>query len=303
MAAPQVKNPGSRGSDARFDTSAMWPAPPGSPGPLTDGEFYYDNEGRDLGGRPKVWIDGLPGEDDNGPGGSGGSGGGGGGGGSLAQDAINSPWYQQALAASNAASAADSAARRAAIQQMLIQFGVVPEGFTDPYSDVDQKTRDLAAANTASGISAKARLEKALKDAQTRSSRSLAARGLRRSGERGFQMRENQLGFDQSYSDAIAKLLSGTQGLYSNFAQNEYGRQMSLSQALQNAIQNMSQWYRPPRSGGSSGGQQMAPDPFTNNPSPNILDQWSKAAEYQNSLGPSLTTGGYTSPKKPILMP
>lgn len=166
--------------------------------------------------------------------------------------AMSSPWFQQAQAAVNAARAADEAFRKQAIQQMLIQFGLVPANFTDQYGDVDQTTRDLAAANTQSGISAAARLQQALKDANTQSSRDLTARGLRRSGARGYQLRRNQLGYDQSYSDAIAKLLGGAASAYQSFAQGEFGRQQSLSSALQSAIGNMSNFYRPSGGGGSS---------------------------------------------------
>ena len=164
----------------------------------------------------------------------------------LAGAAINSPWYQQALAATRSAEAADSAARKSAIQQALIQFGIVPEGFQDKYGDVDANTRSLATANTSSGISAFARLKQALADSQRDASRRLAAKGLRRSGARGYALRKNQLGYDQNYSDAVGKLLGYTSGLYSNYANNAYGRQMGLSSALGSAINNMSGWYTPP---------------------------------------------------------
>lgn len=225
------------GSDARYNTGQMWQQ---SPGVLTDGVYQYDTEGRPLSAIPneQEWTPGLPGA--RGGTGPGGGGGGGGSADGLAGLAINSPWYQQALAASQAAEAADAASRKAAIQQMLVQFGLVPGGFQDPYGDVDQTTRDLAAANTASGISASARLLQALKDAQKSSVSQLTARGLRRSGARGYEMRRNQLGYDQSYSDAVQKLLGSAQSLYSGFAQNQYNRQMSLANALASAVSNMS---------------------------------------------------------------
>lgn len=84
--ARQVKNPGSRGSDARFDTGMMRPT---GDGRLTDGSYFYDAEGRDLGGRAKEWINGLPGEDDNG---------GGGGGGGFAGAAVMGQMVAQGLA-------------------------------------------------------------------------------------------------------------------------------------------------------------------------------------------------------------
>ena len=173
----------------------------------------------------------------------------------LYDSAVNSPWYQQALAATRSAEAADSAARRSAIQQALIQFGIVPEGFQDKYGDVDATTRSLATANTSSGISAFARLKQALADSQRDASRRLAAKGLRRSGARGYALRKNQLGYDQNYSDAVGKLLGYTSGLYSNYANNAYQRQMGLSGALGSAITRMGDWYSTPSTGTGGLGQ------------------------------------------------
>jgi hypothetical protein len=243
------------GSDARYDVNAATP----------EERAQLDSEGRPLGADlPGQWewtpgIIGARGGGDPNAGGGGGAGG-------FAGGAINSPFYQQALAATQAAAAADAASRKAAIQQMLIQFGEVPTGFTDPYGDVDQTTRDLATKNTSSGISVAARLKQALADAQTQSSRRLAAKGLRRSGARGFNMRKNQLGFDQNYSDAVSKLLSGSQDVYKGFGQGEYNRSMGLASALQSAINSMSSFYRPSSapsysapSGGGGGGSYEAP--------------------------------------------
>ncbi len=219
-------------------------------------------------------------------------GGGGGGGGAppssadLFQMAIKSPWYQQALAGTEAAGAADSAARRAAIQQVLVQFGQVPGGFADKYGDIDDTTRNLATQNTSSGISAVARLKQALADTQRTGGRQLAAKGLRRSGARGYQMRRNQLGYDQSYSDAVNSLLGGVNKTYGDFAQGEFARSQSLAQALQAAIGNMSSWYTP-RSGGSSGGR---PPPYSGS------QPAAAPTYYESAAGPSpyqpTSTGG-----------
>ena len=195
-----------------------------------------------------------------------GGGGGGGGAGGLA----GSPYYQQVLAAVNAASTGDAAARRSAIQQALIGFGLVPEGFADKYGDVDALTRSLAEKNTTSGISTRARLLQARSDAIRQFSRSLSARGLRRSGAKGYGLRRRQLEFDQGYSDALGKLLGYTGGLYSQFAGNEYQRQLSLANALAYASQNLGNFAPSGGGGGSSyGGYSYypgatAPDYFAN---------------------------------------
>lgn len=163
----------------------------------------------------------------------------------LYQTAVNSPFYQQALAATRASGLADAASRKSAIQQALIQFGLVPSGFQDKYGDVDATTRSLADQNTSSGISAYARLLQAHKDAQRDLSRRLAARGLRRSGTRGYGMRRNQLAYDQNFSDSVAKLLGFANSTYGNFANAEYQRQMGLSSALSNAVNQMGSWWKP----------------------------------------------------------
>lgn len=275
MPAPKVVN-WEDGSDARYDTSQMWADGSGA---LTDGTYRYDGEGRPLDAIPggNNWTDGLPGA--RGGGSSGGGGGAPAGSNDLYSAAVSSPWYQQALAANQAAETADSAARKAAIQQALIQFGLVPEGFTDKYGDVDDTVRNLAQQNTSSGISAIARLQQALQDAQRNSSRQLAAKGLRRSGARGYQMRKNQLGYDQSYSDAVNQLLGGINKTYGDFAQGQYNRSMSLAQALQSAIGNMSSYM--PRFTSSSPSSYSAP---------------SAPTYYQSAAGPSpyapTSTGG-----------
>jgi hypothetical protein len=191
---------------------------------------------------------------------------------------------------------------------MLVQFGLVPEGFTDPYGDVDPTTRTLAEQNTTSGISIAARLKQALQDAQRESSRRLAAKGLRRSGARGYQLRRSQLGYDQQYSDAVNKLLGGANETYRGFAQGEYNRSMSLAQALQNAVNSMSFSYRPqssysmPSYSAPSGySAPSAPSYHSLEPgatgTPTIGGGWVG----DNSPNESLGGGSGTSSKKPLL--
>lgn len=289
------------GSDARYDTSQMTQV---GDGRLTDGTYFYDQNGLPLDAIPggNEWTPGLPGaRGGTGPGGGAVAAGGAGGNMLLA-----SPWFQQAQAAVNAARAADEAYRRQAIEQMLIQFGVVPPGFTDPYGDITQTTRDLAQQNTASGISAAARLKQALADANRDTIQKLTARGLRRSGARGYGLRRNQLGYDQSYSDAVAKLLQGANAAYNSFAQNEYGRQMSLASALQSALNSMS-FGGSYNSGGSSAPKTFTPPSYT--PSNNPWNDYtgntigSGSGGYGTTYGPSAPGqgGGFTSPKHPLL--
>lgn len=156
---------------------------------------------------------------------------------SLASD----PYYQQMLSLTQAQSMADAAARREAVQKALISFGLVPEGFQDRYRDISDLTRQLAQKNTVSGISTYARLLQSRKDTIRNLINALTARGLRRSGAKGFGLNRAQLSYDQNFSDALNSLLSFVQNAYSTFSQSEYSRQMALLQALQQA----SEYYVP----------------------------------------------------------
>lgn len=252
LAVP-VSNPGTNGSNARYYLGNLQRLPDGT---YTDGTYRYDSNGLSL-DRPDSVVAGLPPANESegydiwqlpsGGGGGAGTGATGGAAGTLA----SSPYYQQVLAATNSAATADAAARRSAIQQALISFGLVPEGFQDKYGDIDALTRDLAEKNTTSGLSTRARLLEARSDAIKRFSRGLSARGLRRSGAKGYGLRRRQLDFDRNYSDALGKLLGYTGGLYNQFASNEYQRQLGLANALAYASQSLGDYGG---GGGSSGG-------------------------------------------------
>lgn len=229
--APQLAAPGSRGQDARFDVSGL---PQVRPGVYRDAAgVEYDSGGLALGPRP-LFNDGLPAADADyqnwwaqNPGGPGSGGPGGPGGSNI----LSNPYYQQVLAAINGAGASDAASRRTGIQQALIAFGLVPENFNDKYGDVDALTRSLADKNTTSGLSTRARLLQSFSDTNRTDLRNLNARGLRRSGTRGYKLRRNQLAFDQQNTDALGQLLGYSGSLYSQFAQNEYQRALQLAEA------------------------------------------------------------------------
>lgn len=263
------------GSDARYDTSQMWEK---GGGVWTDGTYEYDSEGRPLSAIPggNDWTPGLPGA----RGGNSPSGGGGGGGG-------YNPYFAQQQAAIEAQRAAAAADRKATIKDLLIAFGMVPEGFEDPYGDIDQTTRDLAKAKTDSGLSAVARMREALQLGQRDSSRDLTSRGLRRSGDRGFQMRKNQLAFDRNYTDAIAQVLGGARGIYSSFAQGEFARQSQLAQALASSMQNWN-WF--PRNSG--------PQPQPAQPDPYVPPTWDHTPVSAPYLSAPATTPWSPQPKE-----
>ena len=218
------------GSNARYDISQMTPNGDGTYS--TDG-YTFDGEGRPLSGGvpgdgPGQWTDGLPGA-------RGGTGPGGGGGDGFGTAGASNPFVGQLQSLLNSQSAADLSSTKAAIQQALISFGLVPEGFQDPLGAVDELTRKLAGQNTESGISTYARMLEQRQDGIRDAMRRLTGRGLRRSGARGYALRRNQLGFDRSFQDTLQSLLNATGSAYKSYASNEFQRQMQILQAMMNS--------------------------------------------------------------------
>lgn len=205
------------GSNARYDVNQMTPNGDGTYS--TDG-FTFDGEGRPLsagvpGDGPGQWTNGLPGA----RGGSG-PGGGGGGGGGGASGPLASFLKSQ--------SAADLSSTKAAIQQALIAFGFVPENFNDPLGALDELTRGLMQKNTESGISGYARLLEGKKSGIKNLVNMLSATGMRRSGAKGFGLRQNQLGYDRNFADSLSELLGFTSSQYGGYANREAQRQMQI---------------------------------------------------------------------------
>jgi hypothetical protein len=123
-------------------------------------------------------------------------------------------------------------------KRALIQYGEIPgtitgSGLKNLKPAFDEGTRKLAAANTASGISVKARLNEADLDQRRYIRNRLAAHGILESGETGFQSGRAQTGFARALADSTGKLLVYLSGIYAGIAQYlEY-------QAQQDAIRKM----------------------------------------------------------------
>lgn len=206
------------GSDARYDVNAATP----------DERRQLDSEGRPLSDNLPdqwTWTPGLPGA----RGGDSPSSMGGGGG---VGDLTANPYYQQYQAQNQAADAADLAATKSALQQLLIQFGLVPEGFQDKYGALDDTIKQLIQKNTDTGISGYARLLEGKQDAQRAAINNLARRGLTRSGEKGFDLRRGTMDFNRNYSDALNTVLGSANQLQTGYAGRQMDRQSALSQFL-----------------------------------------------------------------------
>lgn len=282
------------GSDARYDVNAATP----------EERLQLDSEGRPLSDNLPdqwTWTPGLPGaRGGTGPGGGGSVGGGGGG------DLTASPYYQQYQSQIQAAQAADLSSMKSQLQQLLIQFGLVPEGFQDKYGALDDTIRQLIQKNTDTGVSQYARLLESKADAQRNAIQNLAARGLSRSGAKGYALRRGGLDFNRAQSDALSQVLGRANELQGGYASREMERQSGLAQLL---AQLASTWSgsrytpRPPQVSPPAPPAAVAP------PSTPIFQQpYEDANPWNVFTGATIGTGNQqlgggsgTSSKKPLL--
>jgi len=172
----------------------------------------------------------------------------------LLKLAQGSPQYVQFLSDLGASSSADASAQKAALQRALIDFGVVPAGFQDKFGSLDDLTRGLIGKNTQSGVSAYARLLENRNEGIRNLISRLNAKGLRRSGARGYGLNKLQLGFDRDFSDAVSKLLGFAGDAYSQYAEREYGRQRDAASQLGSALDWAAQNYPASGTGGAPAG-------------------------------------------------
>ncbi len=268
--AQQLTNVGARGQDARYDISGL---PQVAPGVYSDGTYQYDSNGLDLSGRQAEHIAGLRGADENFVDGvlsvAGGGGGGGGG------DLTASPYYQQYQAQIAAAQAADLANTKSQLQQLLIQFGLVPEGFQDKYGALDDTIKALIQKNTDTGVSQYARLLEQKSDAQRSALQNLAARGLSHSGSKGYALRRGTLDFNRTLSDALSGVLGSANQLQGGYASRQMDRQSGLAQLLAQLAASWSGYG----GGGGGGGGYVPPVPPVSTPAAPSYS----APAYQNS--------------------
>jgi len=151
----------------------------------------------------------------------------------------------------------DKAGLTAARQRAIAQFGFAPDfsnmdpsflsalnaagAAPDLAGDLTPEVRALAEKNTAEGLSTKARLEKANKDALRAIKNTLASRGMLRSGETGYQLGEQNLAFKQANADAVGKLNEYLAGVAQAYADSEKQRQERLFQEQSSATARVAQ--------------------------------------------------------------
>jgi hypothetical protein len=145
----------------------------------------------------------------------------------------NDPFFMQSKALLDAQSAADSANISKQLQQLLIQYGQVPEGFQSPY--LSATTGPLAQQNTDAGLSILARLNKSMADSRRGLLNERAARGTLRSGGTGSGLGRLALVGKQAQYDAGQQVLNMVDQMLTGGTQASFARQQSLLDAMMNA--------------------------------------------------------------------
>jgi hypothetical protein len=183
----------------------------------------------------------------------------------LAADPLN----QAAIANEAAQEATAGKTRAAAIQQALINFGLVPQGFNSSYGDVNADVLKNAAANPFSTTKQLA-LQRSQGNADLDAA--LAARGILASGALTGGEQSIQTAYDSALSNATQQLLQALGGYETGYANTIgdlksalIGSQGQAAQRIQEA--NPAVWIIDPVSGkpvpvpgtGGSGGGEPPP--------------------------------------------
>jgi hypothetical protein len=157
----------------------------------------------------------------------------------------NDPIYSQTLADLSAQGISDRSQADTLAQRALVQFGEVPslEGLDarlagPEFARISGVARPLAEANTASGMSIVARMEKLRKDNVRAIKNALASRGALRSGEAGYQLGEEQQRYSTAQYDSRQQLVDLLAGIEAGVAAGSRQRAGAQGQAAQTAFGN-----------------------------------------------------------------
>lgn len=181
-----------------------------------------------------------------------------GGGGGNPYAGLLGDYLNQMRADAQGASVNDAASRDAMLRRLAVSYGAIPDfaslGISDASKGVlqgalDSNTQALAAKNYAEGTSIKARLDQADKIAQRQIPAQLAARGILRSGQTGYDLGQQALQSKQKNFDVLNEMLGNMEGAISQYNAAEAARQRALADAeMQAKMQAAQDW------GGSMGG-------------------------------------------------
>ena len=144
------------------------------------------------------------------------------------------------------------------IQSLFGGFGYIPDSYVDKKGFLDPNIRAFAAQSTKAGLSPYARILEAHALARRAIPRRLAAKGLRRSGARGYALRQAQTDHDRNIYDSINSLLGQSSKLYGGYTDALYktdvtDRLDALTKALGVFGALVPPSYKTP-SGGAAGG-------------------------------------------------
>jgi hypothetical protein len=208
------------------------------------------------------------------------------------------PILQQTLADLQAGGISDRSQADTLSQRALVQFGEVPalEGLDaklagPDFARIAGMARPLAEANTQSGMSVVARMERLRKDNVRAIKNALAARGALRSGEAGYQLGEEQNRYQTAQYDSRAQLVDLLAGIEAGFANASRQRAGQQATAYGNAYTGAVQSGAYP--------QQPAPAP-TPNVNINPVMPAARAFEATDPIAQILQANAAKGPYKPI---
>lgn len=156
------------------------------------------------------------------------------------------PMYMQAQGQSTALNTQNLAQLQMALQQALAQYGTLPDlsqyGFSSEILDaITPLARQLAAQNTANGLSTTAQLARAHTQNVALLRNQLAARGALSSGSLPYQTEQEGHNFAQGQQTALQQLLNAISQYQSSYLSSKQGIQGQLTQAMQDAYQRQLQ--------------------------------------------------------------
>ena len=147
----------------------------------------------------------------------------------------------RAVSAQAVTNAANLSAQR---RQAIAQFGYVPANLSgqlqgDVNADINDETRGLAQAATASGVSTYAQLQKAYHDQQASDWATSPRRNMVHSGAAGQHAQADLLAYNQGYEQSIQKLMDYLQQAYQTKLTADATGQQTLSEATDKALQQI----------------------------------------------------------------
>lgn len=129
-----------------------------------------------------------------------------------------------------------STARREALRKLAVQYGGLPNSFSDKFGDIDQTTLDLAKTNQ---YSDEQRLSREKASGIEAFKRALAARGGLQSGELGYGLDQTEQSYGQREYDLANAFGNAAQGAVNDFTNVESNVRRGEAAAIAAAQSNV----------------------------------------------------------------